>query len=291
MNIKKIMIVLIFLFLISNIYSKDSIVFGKDPGEGSIIEVKEKYSALADYLSEKLDKKVVFVVTTDYKTLGEEISKGNIDIGQFSSAAYVLTKEKYPNIKYLSSIVEKKTGRDVYDSYIIVRKDSMIKNYIDLKDKRFGFVDENSSSGYKFPVAMMLSKWSIIPNKYFKKIFYLGTHPAVLKAVYSGYVDAGAIASPDFNLEKLNYEEDAFEIIDMVKDIPLSLFAVSGDLDKEMAANLKKILLEIDENTKTKDGRIVVEKLLYKGFIERDESFYDIIKETNKEIKKYIDIR
>lgn len=264
---------------------KDSIVFGIPPWGGNVEEAKDRFSTFRDYLSEKTGKKVNFTVTDDYDQLGEYLNNGIIDFAIISSSAYVKAKDKYPKIRYLCSPLTHDM-KDTYESNIIVRKDSGIKSYKDLKDKKFAFVDESSSSGYKFPLSRMLNGWKIDPKTYFKKVLFLGNHPDVVKAVYERQADAGAVyESWKRDVEKLG--KDEIIMLEIIENIPRDGVAVSPNMDSQTEKKIKEALLSIDKNTKTKEGKNVVEKLSWAGFIEKNDKYYDIIRETNKTIKGY----
>jgi len=276
-------IIFILVFCINS--AADKVVFGIPPWAGGKEEAESMFETFIEYLSEKLDKEVIFMVSEDYNELGSDVSKGYVDIAVISSSAYVNAKQNYPDIEYLCSPLTR-DKKHSYESYIIVRKDSGILNYKGLEGKKFAFVDENSSSGYKFPIARMIKKWGINPNTYFSKTLFLGSHPNVVFAVYSNQAAAGAV------YEK--WQEDAEKIgndeiiaIEVIENIPRDGVVVSPKLDYETKQKIKNILINIDENTKTKDGKVLLENFIWGGFVEKNDSYYDIIRETNEILKEY----
>lgn len=286
----KLIFILTFFMLISIFgyaRDKDILVLSIPPWGGAEEEVAGNFKGLITYLEETLHYKVEFKVSSDYDTLGDEINSGKVDIAILSSSAYVKAKNKFAKIKYLCTPIDKKLGKPSYSSYIFVKKGSGINTFKDLKNKRFAFVDESSSSGYKFPLALMLSKWKINPQSYFKKVLFLGSHPNIMDAVSTEQADGGAASNN--TLDNLNdAERDQFIILEKIENIPYDGVIVSPFLKDTVVLKIKKALLEINKKTKTTDNQLVEEKLPWSGFVEKNESFYNIVRETEKTIETYL---
>lgn len=289
---KKVLIVFILaLFVLGQNLSfgeeKNSIILGITPWGGDKEDMITKFKPLVDYLSDKIGKKVVFTTTDDYDMLINDVNNGIIDMGIFSPAVYVEAKVKIPNLKYLCTVVDKKTGLPSYYTGIFVRKDSGIKSYRDLKDKNIAFVDEKSASGYEFPVALMISKWKINPETFFKNSFFLGNHNNVIQAVYEGKFDAGTSGGLSMANKIKEYGNDPFLFIDKIEEIPYDAVAVSSEVDDVTMQKLREAFLGIQKTTSSKDGKNIIDSLPWGGFVVKKDSFYDVVRETKKLIKEY----
>ncbi len=277
----------LFLILISTLsFSKEAkLILGIPPWGGSKEENNKRFQPLIEYLSENLSREVVFTVSSDYDELGNDIDKCLVNFAIISSSAYVKAKAKYPSIQYLCSPLTK-DGHHSYESYIITRKDSGIKNYSDLKGKLFAFVDESSSSGYKFPLTKMIKEWKINPDDYFKKVLFLGSHPNVVSAIYNKKADAGAVYE-SWRRDVALLGKDEIAVIDLIENIPRDGVVVCPSMDTETKTKLKNLLLNLNSETKTKSGKKIIETLGWGGFVEKSDSYYDIIRETDKIISEY----
>src|SRR5206468_2370748 len=79
--------------------------------------------------------------------------------------AYVVAKAKDPSIELIATNIEE--GSSTYSGYILVRGDSPIVTAADFKQKRFGFVDVESTSGFLYAYAFFLEQ-GILPERDFK---------------------------------------------------------------------------------------------------------------------------
>lgn len=287
---KKYLSIMFILISLVAFGKKETVILGIPPWGGNSNEMKQKFEVLAHYLSEKTDLDIIMATTSDYEELGNAVSQGFIDIGIFPSSAYVNAKNKHKDlIDYLCTAKDLKSGKAYYESNIVTKKGSEIKSYKDLENKIIGFVDEKSSSGYKFPITYIISEWNIDPKSYFKKIFFLGSHPSVLKAIDNGIISVGAMGELENTARLANLNPNDFVVIGVVKNIPLDAVAVSSNMDKSIKKRIKRALISLNPETKTSNGRSIFsgDGITWSGFDARDDSFYDIIRNTNKILGEY----
>lgn len=89
-----------------------------------------------------------------------------------------------------AALVAVRRGTAFYQGQIIARVDSGIKNLTDLKGKTFARPDPLSTSGWIIPSIVLQAAGINLDRDI--KIVDAGSHDAVVAAVYSGDVDAGA---------------------------------------------------------------------------------------------------
>ena len=265
---------------------RDVINFGVTPWQDEEI-MKNIFNPLLEYLAEKTKYKFVLNISPDYRTLKNDFQNNSVQIAMFSSSVYgeALTEMK-DEMKYIAT-VSKKVGNEIHDFYIgciFTRKDAKINSINDLKEKTFGFVDRGSSSGYKYPVALLL-KQNIMPEKYFKNIYFLGSHDKVVSAVANKSVDAGATAMIDYNAGIKKYSE-IFKIIKKTSPIPYDALVAQKDFPDEVIKELQNILISIPTDAKTSAGNAVFSKF-FTGFVLRNNEFYNIIIETTELLNEY----
>ena len=118
------------------------------------------YNDIANYLGEKLSHKVSFVTGFSYSTINSMFDSGIADIGFICGLPYVMKHdEPQSNVELLLAPVmkdKKYKDKPEYYSYVIVHKDSKVKNFAALKGSRFVFNDEISNSGYNMPRAHLI---------------------------------------------------------------------------------------------------------------------------------------
>ena len=115
------------------------------------------------------------------------------------------------------------------------------------------------------------------PDTFFKKYFFMGDHDELAKAVKNGYVDAGATWEASYIINVKRYGE-IFKIINETPPIPNDAWVVGNSVPPELAEKIKELLLAMNEDTITSDGRLVLDPSLGLpeiGFAERSPEFYD----------------
>lgn len=248
------------------------LVFGITPWFGKA-ETTQAFTPFVRYLAEQLERPVRLYVAQNYAELGNRLGRGLVHVGYFSPTVYVQTAEKYPSMRYLVTVANERGY--YFKGYIIARQDSGIRETHDLRGRSFAFTDVDSTSGFKMPL-LLLREQSIEPSTYFSHHFFMGSHAAVLRAVYEGRVAGGAIAH--HLLEEFD-GRDALTILAETPPLPEGAIAVYGGISFTLEERLLNVLLQMDASTTNRAGTLVMEGMPYKGFSRKDDSFYDVIRE------------
>jgi len=146
-----------------------------------------------------------------------------------------------------------KDGGFGYFGVIIVKKDSPYQTIDDLKGKRFGFADPNSTSGYQAP-NFFLTEQGFKPDDFFGSTTFSGSHENSVKMLYEGNFDA--VATWWTNDKKSNMsrmeakgmiEPGQYRIIWKSPRLPSDPFTVPAWLPKTMQDEIKLALLSMPE--------------------------------------------
>ncbi len=248
--------------------NKDEIIFGVNPFT-SPENIKTMYVPILNAVFKKIGYKVRTMIVKDYDALSEGMKEGIIDVAWFSPFAYVNAHEK---IGIEPLVTPRVYGKVSYNGCIITRKESGINNISGLRGRSFAYVDEGSASGYLYARHSIKSE-GLNPNTIFSKTAYLGSHDSVIKAVLSREYDAGATyneAMEEAEAAGLNLSD--LRIISKTPDIPKDAIAVNTRLPKEFADLLRQAFVEY---VKAPNIKSPVE-----GFVESDDSKYDVIREV-----------
>jgi phosphonate transport system substrate-binding protein len=154
------------------------------------VEAGQIESQLGDFdtrLSGILGHKVESDVVLSYTAAVEQMAAGHFDAAFIPPLAYILANDRYDARVILKAV---RNGKPTYRGEIIARADSGINTLDDLKGKSFGFVEASSTSGHLYPKTLLINS-GINPDTDLKAIF-VGSHPAVVEAVLSGRIAAGA---------------------------------------------------------------------------------------------------
>ncbi|OGX18126.1 MAG: hypothetical protein A3K83_01740 [Omnitrophica WOR_2 bacterium RBG_13_44_8b] len=251
---------------------------------GSMITPKEGYAyykALLSYIGNKLKMKVNFIEKESYAEVNFLLEEGRIDVAFVCGGPYVDGHDKF-GLQLLAA--PQVDGKAVYYSYIIVRKDSGIGRFEELKGKTFAFVDPLSNSGRNYP-AYLLQQAGESAETFFSEYLYSYAHDTSVRAVAEGIVDGAAVDSLIWNyMEKNNSPfAKATRIIKISPPYGIPPVVVRPGLNRDLKDTLKIILLEMHLDS---EGGEILKRMGIEKFVEISDSQYDAIRETRKFLGK-----
>jgi phosphonate transport system substrate-binding protein len=185
-------------------------------------------------------------VAADYAAVVEALRNQTADLAFTHPGGYVLASREAK-----ATIVAKNVwhGKSTFTSRIFVRKDSGVRDLEDLRGKTIAFVDPTSSSGYIYPMALLIQRGLVKnrdPKTFFREAVFAGAHDAAMRALLNGHVDA--IAS--FDLAREQYLKDPAErerltFVAETPPIPEAGIAARAGLDADMFARIRTALVSI----------------------------------------------
>jgi len=185
-------------------------------------------------------------VASDYAAVIEALRNRTADLAFVHPGGYVLASREAK-----ATIVAKNLwhGKSSFTSRIYVRRDAGIKTVEDLRGKTIAFVDPASSSGYIYPMVLLIKRGLVTnrdPKTFFKEVVFSGAHDASMRALLNGHVDA--IAS--FDMAREQYLKDTAErerliFVAETEPIPEAGIAARDGLDPATFAKVRAALLQI----------------------------------------------
>ncbi len=262
-----------------------AINFGVTPW-GDPAKMRQAYQPLAAYLSEKLKARVRLLIVQEYRELVTDLRRGIVQIASFSPGAYAdaLDERIDKDSEYVASA--QLGGKNYYRGIILCREEYRDISF--LKGKSFAFVETGSSSGYKYPLALFLSK-KIDPYQFFAKVYFLGSHPNVVEAIVGGKVDAGA--TWDGYIEE-NYPSSppGVRVLMKTDPIPYDAIVVSKRKRAPSVTALRAILTGLNPKTQTENGQKILNApagFPYSGYVVHSPRIYDIVRQTGRAVGNY----
>lgn len=149
------------------------------------------------YLEQSLDLPVTIQVAKDYDTAVDLLVSKSVAAAYLGPFTYIQAKAQDPSIEPIVAHIEASTGRPWYTSVIVASLASGITTLEDLPGKRFGFVNESSTSGFVIP-RFVFQQLGIQPETDFAAIQFGGSHDSTLQLLASGEVDAVAVDKPAY---------------------------------------------------------------------------------------------
>jgi phosphonate transport system substrate-binding protein len=200
----------------------------------------------AQVLGKLIGIPVRVTVASDYAAVIEALRNRSADLAFVHPGGYVLASREAK-----ARIVAKNLwhGKSSFTARIYVRRDSGIKTVEELRGKTIAFVDPASSSGYVYPMVLLIKRGLVTnrdPKTFFREVVFSGAHDASMRALLNGHVDA--IAS--FDLAREQYLKDPAEreriaFVAETEPIPEAGIAGRDGLDPAVVAKVRAALLQI----------------------------------------------
>lgn len=203
------------------------------------------YEPVGRYLESRVGLPVRF---TRYKSYAETIAALRSEEADLASLGMQASEQAQQDgsIQPLLRVIGKNVPTSTYRSVIVTRSDTSIMNLEMLRQHELALVDEQSTSGYVMPRAM-LREANINPDDMKSRI--LGSHRAVVEAVLDGSVAAGAFhenyLTPPSVERAVEYAR--LRVLAKSREIPRGPIVVRSSLDKELRRKLHDALIAIHE--------------------------------------------
>ena len=185
-------------------------------------------------------------VASDYAAVIEALRNRTADLAFVHPVGYVLASREAK-----ATIVAKNLwhGKSTFTARIYVRTDGGVRTLEDLRGRTIAFVDPASSSGYTYPMVLLIQRGLVRnrdPKTFFREVVFAGSHDAAMRALLNGHVDA--IAS--FDLAREQYLKDPAEreritFVAETPPIPEAGIAARDGLDPETFARVRAALVSI----------------------------------------------
>ena len=117
-------------------------------------DVIKNNEPLRDYLEDELDREVELVVTTDYSSMIEAMSRGRLELAYFGPLSYVLAQEK-AEIEPFVALQETEGEDPTYQGVFIGNAEAGVDSLDKVAGKTVAWGDQASTSSHLIPKAML----------------------------------------------------------------------------------------------------------------------------------------
>ncbi len=242
-------------------------------------ETIRTYDALVQYIERQFHGPVQIVQRETYAEINDLVESLDVDLAFVCSLAYVVGNDDF-GMELLT--VPEVNGETTYRSYIIVPAASDIHSLDDLRGKTFAFSDPLSNSGRLAPV-YRLYQLGETPETFFDRAFFTYSHDRSIRAVADGLVDGAAVDSLVYDFIIAHEPEIAAQtrIVETSEPFGIPPVIVHPDLDPEIKARLRELLLGLDEDA---EGRQILDDLMIDRFVVGDDAAYDTIRNRVRDL-------
>ena len=282
--IKKILITtLTFLLLIFNNASaevkKFNMVFVPASEKGD----ENDYTSLINIVNKLTGFEIKFIKVTDYNAAVEAMRADRAQIAWYGGKTYIKATELANAEAFAAGVRpgEKDAG---YFTYFVVRADSNLKKFTDVKGKILSLNSIGSTSGDLIPqVELAKIKLSTTNKNDFKKVFYAGSHDACLLAVLNKQADVCGMSSRNFEarLADKTFKRSDVRILHKSDRVPPPPLAYSKKIPLEERKKIQKAVLEAH-----KHGKIGGYGGQMSHYVLVKDSDYDVLRNVVKLLNK-----
>jgi phosphonate transport system substrate-binding protein len=258
--------------------SARDLVMGLIPAENNE-EMVKTFEPMRAYIEKKVGRKVKVFTATDYTGVIEGMKKKRVDIAWFGPLSYYLA-EMEAGAEAFAVGIREGSNDHTYKSLIVAPCDRGYKSIQDLKGKSVAFVDPASTSGGLMPTYMVKHATGMMPQQFFGKFAYAGSHDAAELAVKNKTVDAAADNDITYGkmLSKGLISKESNCIIAESTPLPGSPLVYRKDLPADLKAKIKAAILGAHKDIKvTGYGKI-------SHYVAIDPSAYQPIRDMVKEL-------
>jgi phosphonate transport system substrate-binding protein len=240
--------------------------------------LKEAGDNFARTLAQVSGVPVRALVASDYAGVVEALRSRRVDLAFVHPVGYVLANREAGCQILVRDVWQ---GKTAYTARFYVRKDRGIRRLEDLRGKTVAFVDPASSSGYIYPMVLLMKQGLVRdrdPKSFFKEALFAGTHEAALGAVLHGRVDAAA----SFDSSPELYLKDPALVAQLgwvgeTPEIPEAGICARPGVPAEPLARLKRALLAM----KAPEHAAVLKEIYgIDGFIEASDGDYQPVRDA-----------
>ena len=240
------------------------------------------YKSLISIVEKLTGFEINTIKVTDYNAAVEAMRAGRADIAWYGGKTYIKAAEIADAEAFAAGVRPGEKNAN-YFAYFVVKNDSKIKKFSDIKGKVLSLNTIGSTSGDLIPqVELAKINLSTTNKDHFKNVFYAGSHDACLLAVLNNQSDVCGMSSRNFEarLADNTFKMEQVRIIHKSDPVPPPPLAYSKKIPLEDRKKIKKAVLEAH-----KHGEIGGYGGKMSHYISVKDSDYDVLRKVVELLK------
>lgn len=248
----------------------------------AMVSPKETFSTyrnLLDYIGDHLNYKIQLIQRKTYGEINELFLKQQIDLAFICSGPYAVGKEKYGFEALATPVIR---GNPLYQSYLIVNKNSSIENIEDLRGRVFAMTDPASNTGAMVPL-FWLAEMGETPETFFNNVTYTYSHDNSILAVARSLVDGAAVDGVIWEYYNARNPLNTSQTRVIKKSIPFGSppFVASKYLTPKIKEKARELFLDMHQDPK---GRFILKELMIDRFVSPKDTWYQPVRDIKKQL-------
>jgi phosphate/phosphite/phosphonate ABC transporter binding protein len=223
----------------------------------------------------------VAVVRHDsYGELLDSLGRGSVNVAWLSPVLFVQAHDQCAVTLLVSSI---RAGSPSYRSALFVRAESRYETLEELRGTDVAWVSRSSASGFLF-ARLAMRRQGLPPERLFRNVHFLGSHEAVVEAVASGQVAAGAtyaVADASGSIVQAAWLDAArgpMRALVLSPEIPADVICVHDSVPKPLRQLLTAFLCDLHRSP---EGASLLRGLFHaRAFEPAHHRRYDVVRDA-----------
>ncbi len=204
--------------------------------------------AIADYLTRSLDLPVTFADAPRWQDREVLFDRGEVQLAWLCGLVYVDKRDAGAPVDLLAAPVMDAphyAGRPVYFSDVVVRVESPLRVFADLRGASWAYNNIGSHSGYNI-TRSHLAKLGV-DGSFFGRVVEAGAHQRSLAMVLTGEIDASAIDSTVLETELRLRPQMAGQIrvIERLGPSPIPPWVIRREVSPTFATEIRHCFVEM----------------------------------------------
>ncbi len=263
----------------------DTFVFTAIPDEDET-KLVERFSGVAEYLSEELDADVKYIPVKSYAAAVSAFRNNQVQLAWFGGLSGVQARRLVPGSEAIAQGVED----EAFETYFIANTSTGIEpaeKFGDLteqlKGKTFTFGSKGSTSGRLMPEFYIRETFAQNPEDFFSRVGFSGNHTRTLRLVEAGTYQIGALNFQVWQKEMSEggIDTDAVQVIWKTPAYPDYQWTIRGDVNERFGENFKA---RVKEALLKMDDPELLKSFPRSGFIPVSNDDYEPIRKTAEAI-------
>lgn len=284
MSLRATIVSFLFIFCaqLSTHLSAEPFVFTAIPDEDET-QLIERFSKVADYLSEQLGVEVKYLPVKSYPAAVTAFRNNQVQLAWFGGLTGVQARKLVPG----SQAIAQGEEDQYFKSYFIAHSSTGLKAAdklpAEIKGKTFTFGSKSSTSGRLMPEFYLRDQFKQAPDALFDRVGFSGNHSRTIALVQSGAYQLGALNYKVWEKEMAagTIDPKKVSIIWTTPNYTDYQWTVRGDINKRWGADFTERLTKALLNMKEPK---LLNAFPRKAFIPANNGDYQAIADTAKSI-------
>jgi phosphonate transport system substrate-binding protein len=246
--------------------AQDPLVMGIFP-RNKATETTTMYTPLANYLSERLGRKVILETSKDFDSFWKGVMERKYDIVHYNQYHYIQSTQAYKVIAH-----NQEFGKDAVAGALFVRKDSGINELAQLRGRTIIFGGgKDAMLSYIAPRFLLMQAG--LKESDFKTEFAVNPHNAAL-ALYNKQADAagGGDILIDLPVVKNAVNTQELKLLAATEPLLFLPWAVKRTMPAKLGESIQSLLVELGRSDAGKD---ILKAAMTTGMGKAEDKDYD----------------